>query len=447
MILKNKLNLSNKIGRFYNMNKRGSSIIFLLSVTVSLVLIPLYEPVPDAYALTPAEIKQKGYKVLIGWMIELAAKKAELAALKAKGPDYLGSFWGGIVNIFPGSTDQRAENEFNDEVKDLQAEIDKIQRRIDRMKGALDLGNTSIILEIIRLIKGINDVIDFSQAATMVYINLISAGGSVDFDAFISIMEAGKKGAEAVEDEDAATVIQDIIDTANAVKEGVDTVENLKDKIDKARDVLEGVEGAIEQIEEATGESLSAAPSQRATLVLVANGFSELHSYLIGSDLVGYDDSLDQVVANCGEGMVDDGSGNCIPVQCDTGYDLVGGECQEITCSAGYELVGNECVQSQTESTQQVTVLAIGEMYYPIAQFSEWKRVGECNDAWHYHTDFGYAINTEISSLGDPDPNQCGFGKTSEIPLTQVSMTDEEINIFESETGIDPLTNTVASST
>lgn len=75
---------------------------------------------------------------------------------------------------------------------------------------------------------------------------------------------------------------------------------------------------------------------------------------------------------------------------------------------------------------------------FPIAQFTLWKWVGECDDSWHYHTGTGHAVNFDLSGMGDPDPNNCGFGKVNSLPITDVWMTRDKIDAFYELTGINP---------
>ena len=77
--------------------------------------------------------------------------------------------------------------------------------------------------------------------------------------------------------------------------------------------------------------------------------------------------------------------------------------------------------------------------HYPITQFTLWQWEGECDDEWHYHTNSGHAVNVDLLGLSDPDPENCGFGKTNEISEQVVQMTDVEVAAFLSETGIDPV--------
>ena len=93
------------------------------------------------------------------------------------------------------------------------------------------------------------------------------------------------------------------------------------------------------------------------------------------------------------------------------------------------------------EELISITVLNIGGQQYPITQFTLWQWQGECDDDWHYHTPSGNAINLELIGTGDPDPNNCGFGKVSELEPEFVSMKQNQIDAFKGLTDIDPVGN------
>lgn len=91
-----------------------------------------------------------------------------------------------------------------------------------------------------------------------------------------------------------------------------------------------------------------------------------------------------------------------------------------------FEVESNDEPESSVESTtHEISVLMISGGYFPIAQFSTWQWVGECSDANHYHSNTGHAILTTLQTLGDPVPNECSYGKISEIPKSIINMSDE----------------------
>ena len=117
-----------------------------------------------------------------------------------------------------------------------------------------------------------------------------------------------------------------------------------------------------------------------------------------------------------------------------------------------YDLPGldddTEYVTPPTESTQtgnqmeeliQITALNFNDQTYPITQFTLWKWIGECDDAWHYHTGTGHAVNLELGGMGDPDPNNCGYGKVTNLPAQTTWMTQSTVDAFIELTGINPV--------
>jgi len=87
----------------------------------------------------------------------------------------------------------------------------------------------------------------------------------------------------------------------------------------------------------------------------------------------------------------------------------------------------------------KIAVLNIGGEQYPITQFTTWKWQGECDDAWHYHTNSGHAINLNLLGLPDPDPEECGYGKVSDIDISFVHWNREQVDAFKDLFGINPV--------
>jgi len=97
---------------------------------------------------------------------------------------------------------------------------------------------------------------------------------------------------------------------------------------------------------------------------------------------------------------------------------------------------------SQNSSkTYTATVLVLEGAQFPISQFTIWQWLGECDDAWHYHTQTGNAVNINLKGKADPDPNNCGFGKVNEIQKKIIQITQEQRDSFIEYTDINPLGN------
>lgn len=69
----------------------------------------------------------------------------------------------------------------------------------------------------------------------------------------------------------------------------------------------------------------------------------------------------------------------------------------------------------------EIEVIQYGEYYIPIvnenvAKFTDPNGI-ECDGEEHWHPGQGGAINTMGYATPDSDPNNCGFGKTSEVPV------------------------------
>ncbi len=93
------------------------------------------------------------------------------------------------------------------------------------------------------------------------------------------------------------------------------------------------------------------------------------------------------------------------------------------------------------QATHQISVIMKSGGYFPIAQFSTWQWEGECDDATHYHSNSGHAVSATLQTMGDPDPNECGYGKISQLPISVISMSDADVQGFIELTNIDPRNN------
>lgn len=83
------------------------------------------------------------------------------------------------------------------------------------------------------------------------------------------------------------------------------------------------------------------------------------------------------------------------------------------------------------EQGSEIEVLVIGGKYFPKSFFRVGDH-GECKQS-HYHGavgDVAYGLknktSSEIISMGDPNPNSCGFGKVSEVPVEKITITFEQ---------------------
>ena len=112
------------------------------------------------------------------------------------------------------------------------------------------------------------------------------------------------------------------------------------------------------------------------------------------------------------------------------------------------DLETSETETSETETTVgsgnemdeliKTKSLYINHIYYPISQFTLWKWIGECDDSWHYHTPTGHAVSSSLNGIGDPEPNNCGFGKVGELQVIDTWMPKSKADAFHELTGVDP---------
>lgn len=88
-----------------------------------------------------------------------------------------------------------------------------------------------------------------------------------------------------------------------------------------------------------------------------------------------------------------------------------------------------------------VSAFSIGGQLFPVSQFTLWKQPGECDNAWHYHTNTGQAVSFDsLTKISDPDQANCGFGKAGVIFVTSAYLSQAQIDKFKKLTGYDPLT-------
>jgi hypothetical protein len=84
--------------------------------------------------------------------------------------------------------------------------------------------------------------------------------------------------------------------------------------------------------------------------------------------------------------------------------------------------------------TFDVCVLFISGGYYPCVQFFVGAH-GNC-DPEHYHSILFDAYSIFLVSIPDPDPENCGFGEVANVPSLNIQMTLDQINAFNTMTGL-----------
>ena len=247
------------------MNKRNNITVFLLAVAFSMIFVPFYNSVPLAYATSPTLIEQ-GYSIQINYMIKLAEAKAKLAELKANPYSSGIPLWGGFWKY-----------QYDREVSILERDILWYEDRLAKIKTAIagyiadPFANT--LASTINNTDGLDNIIEFSQAAALLYIHLISgiidvlAGGALSAELLIEMLEVAKKGAESVGDEDAADEIQELLYVGQAVIDAEETLEDFKKKIKDYRDALQKAEEVTDEVL----ENISYLPNGDNTLVLASN--------------------------------------------------------------------------------------------------------------------------------------------------------------------------------
>jgi hypothetical protein len=128
------------------------------------------------------------------------------------------------------------------------------------------------------------------------------------------------------------------------------------------------------------------------------------------------------------------------------GYAIEILQCPHSDCSKSISSKPSEQTTSNTSGEMvqltPITAFSIDGKQYPISQFTLWKWAGECDDAWHFHTNTGQAISLDSKTgISDPDLQNCGFGKVGEIFVSTVFMSKDQIDKFRKLTGYDPLTS------
>ena len=95
-------------------------------------------------------------------------------------------------------------------------------------------------------------------------------------------------------------------------------------------------------------------------------------------------------------------------------------------------------------STLDIFVYTFDFAHYPVAQFQTWRWPGECDDQWHVHTPTGHAVNLGLTGMSDPDLNDCGWGKTSELNGEFIEVPESVVEAFSKKTGTNPMHSTPA---
>ena len=110
------------------------------------------------------------------------------------------------------------------------------------------------------------------------------------------------------------------------------------------------------------------------------------------------------------------------------------------TLGGGFTIFGDSELEIKPpKSTMSVWVYTFDFAHYPVGQFQQWRWPGECDDAWHIHTLTGHAVNLGLTGMSDPDPDNCGWGKTSELLKIEIQIPISEWNAFKAKTGFDPV--------
>jgi hypothetical protein len=203
-------------------------------------------PLAHATSLKPIE---KAYAYKISLMIKLAELEAELQDLRENRPQDLvfpnGSPLPGSLNVLVYTWEH--------DIEQLEIEIKNTKSKKKKICDAIDVwehhGQDDRILNLVLTnTKGLDDIIDISQSAAMLYINLIGGifdvltGDAFDIEIFCEMLELAIKAAEAVEDEDAVSELEEIAEIAMAVKETQADIDDLKKKIKEYKDALEKAE-------------------------------------------------------------------------------------------------------------------------------------------------------------------------------------------------------------
>jgi hypothetical protein len=85
---------------------------------------------------------------------------------------------------------------------------------------------------------------------------------------------------------------------------------------------------------------------------------------------------------------------------------------------------------------KMVTVLVIGFEKYPVLQFVS-AHPDACS-VFHYHSPYSRVYSVDLISISDPAKPKCGFGPVDSIPVTEVFMTQAQIDAFVAATGLSP---------
>jgi hypothetical protein len=113
----------------------------------------------------------------------------------------------------------------------------------------------------------------------------------------------------------------------------------------------------------------------------------------------------------------------------------------DITSEDSFVLDCSPLVEDTTpEDGTPIKVIVYEGHNLPLAQFADLIMTGECDDDWHLHSKLLDALSADFVWIPESDP-VCGFGKTDQVTISEVLMTDAEIAQFESEIGVDPRLN------
>ncbi|CAE6498541.1 conserved hypothetical protein [Candidatus Nitrosotenuis uzonensis] len=99
---------------------------------------------------------------------------------------------------------------------------------------------------------------------------------------------------------------------------------------------------------------------------------------------------------------------------------------------------GTKTEPEKVEEDRQVAALVIGGKYYPLSQFVEVPAHEPNCDASHYHSEISPVVSSDGTTMVDPNPSTCGFGKVGIIPVDVIFMSEGQINAFREATGLEP---------
>lgn len=92
---------------------------------------------------------------------------------------------------------------------------------------------------------------------------------------------------------------------------------------------------------------------------------------------------------------------------------------------------------SSNQDGKIVSVLIIDNKYYPLVQFHKSSIDVGCPKL-HYHTPYLHVLSTDGTTIIDNDKPHCGFGPVDSVSVTEVFMTQDQIDGFVVATGLNP---------